>query len=452
MSLRLDHAELDGIAGPAERARDLTEPSPNIAQINGAGCDARGRRLVAERFTDVTAEPTRWLWEGRMPLGTATLLVGREKLGKSTLSVELAARLSRGDLAGDLHGHPAASLIVSYEDSASRTIKPRLMAANADLARIHRVIATRDGTRDLVSLPDDVARVRDVARETEARLLVIDPLSASLNGDIDSHRDQDIRRVLAALVQLAEDFDLGLLAVAHWNKAQGGDALSRVLGSRGLTAAVRSVLAFGVAPDAEEGSPDRVLAHAACNLGPEMSSLDCRIEGRSVRGDDGSAIPTSRLAIVGETDTRADDLLVTRGAEDRRAGDEAAEFLRSELAFGTRSARELLAEAEQIGIAERTLKRAKKALGVVSTRVGGTAAGGQWEWSLPAGQPKGAKAPPSDGPLSDGPLSENTLAERSSGPLVALRGPSSENGPLSAGAQLDEAEEQRLRDKYGELW
>jgi hypothetical protein len=87
----------------------------------------------------------------------------------------------------------------------------------------------------LVSLPGDVDRMRRLTKETAARLLVVDPLSASLNGEIDSHRDQGIRRVLAALVQLAEELDLALIALAHWNKGQGGDALSRVLGSRGLT-------------------------------------------------------------------------------------------------------------------------------------------------------------------------------------------------------------------------
>lgn len=374
--VRLGHAEMDAMGWPRYDGTDQppTAPAPPAA--------TNGRRLGVESFRDVTAECTRWLWDGRIPLGTATLLVGREKLGKSTLAVDLTARLSRGDLDGDLHGQHADSLILSYEDSASRTIKPRLMAADADLSRVHRVVATRDGTRDLVSLPGDVDGIRQLARETGARLLVVDPLSASLNGDIDSHRDQDIRRVLAALVQLAEDLDLALLAVAHWNKAQGGDALSRVLGSRGLTAAVRSVLAFGVAPDAEDGSPDRVLAHAACNVGPETPSLQCRIEGRTVQGNDGGVIPTSRLAIVGESDTRADDLLIMRSGDERRGGDEAEDFLRAELATGPRPAKDVRAAARELGIAERTLERAKARLGVTSQRVGGTGGRGSWDWAL----------------------------------------------------------------------
>jgi hypothetical protein len=110
---------------------------------NGAG---RGRTLTAESFHKVKAEATRWLWDGRIPLGTVTLRVGREKLGKSTLCVELAARLSRGELEGDLAGTPIDSLLVSYEDSSSRTIKPQLMAAGADLGRVHRIVVTDKDT------------------------------------------------------------------------------------------------------------------------------------------------------------------------------------------------------------------------------------------------------------------------------------------------------------------
>lgn len=179
------------------------------------------RVIVAESFAAIRAERTRWLWDGRIPLGTATLWVGREKLGKSTGTNLLAALLSRGDLPGDLAGTPADTLIVSYEDSAARTIKPRLMAAGADLSRVHRIRATRGDARDLVSLPDDVERIGTLAVQHGARLVVVDPLSASLNGEIDSHRDQDIRRALAPLVALAEQADLAVLCVARFNKAQG---------------------------------------------------------------------------------------------------------------------------------------------------------------------------------------------------------------------------------------
>lgn len=327
-----------------------------------------GRVVALKSLASIRDEPVRWLWEGRIPLGNVTMLVGREKLGKSTLTIELAARLSRGELPGHLNGQPAGALLLSYEDSAASTIKPRSRAAGADLDRVQIVSASRDGAPDLVSLPDDIEKIGEVAVEHGARLLIVDPFSASLNGNIDNHRDQEVRRAIAPLAALAERADLAVLAVTHWNKAQGGGPLDRVLGSRGLTAAVRSVLAFGVSPDSEDDSPDRVLAHAASNLGPEAPSLACRIEGRVVEGDDGEAIPTSRLVVVGESDARVADLLVVRGEGERSALEEACDWLGDELADGEwRLSRDLKAAAN---CSESTLKRAAKKLGVQEARRG----------------------------------------------------------------------------------
>jgi hypothetical protein len=331
---------------------------------------AAGRVITAQRFADIRAERTRWLWEGRIPLRAPTLLVGREKLGKSTLTVALAAGVSRGTLDGDLKGNPSSVLLLSYEDSAASTVKPRLLAAGADPARVFQAAALREGMRDLVSLPDDVDAIAAIVREHECRLVVVDPFSASLGAEINSHRDQDIRRAIAALAQLAELENAALLLVAHFNKAASGDSLTRVLGSRGLTAAARSVLAFGKAPDAEDGSPDRVLAHAACNLAAEAPSLACRIEPR-VLDDESGTIETSRLAILGACDTRADDLLATRGEDERSDRDSAADWLADELANGEwQPSADIKARAKTEGISTRTLQRALAHLGVEYCREG----------------------------------------------------------------------------------
>src|SRR5207248_821076 len=149
--------------------------------------------------------------------------------------------------------------------------------------------------------------------------------------------------------------DLAVLLIAHFNKAQGSDALSRVLGSRGLTAAVRSVLAFSKAPDAEDGSPDRVLAHKASNVSPEAPSLACRIEPRVIEDETGT-IETSRLVIVGETDTHADELLNTRSEDERSDREIAADWLADELADGLwHGAAEIKAAATGAEIHLRTL-------------------------------------------------------------------------------------------------
>ena len=226
----------------------------------------------------------------------------------------------------------------------------------------------------LWTLPGDLAEIERRGTATQgARLLVVDPVVASLPSAIDAHRDQDVRRALAPLAQLAERCDLAALGLIHWNKSAGADALMRVSGSTAFTAAARSVLAFGADPgeaDSEDNG-SRVLAHAKSNLGPCAPSLSCRIEGREIDSDDGRVIPTSRFIIVGETDVRAHELLATRDPDERSKLEEAIEFLTDELCDGqSRPKADLEAAATAADIALRTLKRARKRLGVEVSREG----------------------------------------------------------------------------------
>ena len=224
--------------------------------------------------------------------------------------------------------------------------------------------------RDLVSLPDDIEQIGILARKRAARLVIIDPLSASLNGEVNANKDQDIRRALAPLVQLAEETDLAVLCLAHWNKSNGGDPLSRVLGSRGLTAGVRSILAFGRTAEAESG-PERVLVHAACNLGPEAPALSCRIEGAQVIADDGEDIETSRLVIGAECSASAEDLLATPSPDDRADHAGVDDWLADELADEEwRETQPLLARGKHAGYSRSAIYEAMRALRVESKRDG----------------------------------------------------------------------------------
>ena len=84
-------------------------------------------------------------------------------------------------------------------------------------------------------------------------------------------------------------------------------------------------------------------------------------------------------------------------AERLRRLEEAMAFLRQHLAAGPQPARTLLKAARQVGIAERTLHRAKDLLGIRTTRAGGYAERGQWIWYPPAvaggSLPVAARAP-----------------------------------------------------------
>src|SRR5207302_6443679 len=94
--------------------------------------------LHERRFVDIEGKPVDWLWPGWVPLGKLTLLDGDPGLGKSTLLLDLAARVScQGLMPDGASGVRGQVVILSAEDGAEDTIRPRLDAAGALLNRVH---------------------------------------------------------------------------------------------------------------------------------------------------------------------------------------------------------------------------------------------------------------------------------------------------------------------------
>ncbi len=349
---------------PAELRAQALELVSTVPAAEGNG---DGVRAIA--FASIERENVQWLWPGRVPLGMLTLLVGDPGLGKSLLTVDLSAKVSRAG--GDV-------LLLSAEDHKGATIRPRLEATQAVLERVHHIEVRRDGLEDGIALPDDGQELHRLATEHKARLVIVDPLMAHLPESVNSWRDQSVRRALAPLHRLAQDLDCAVIVVAHLNKAKGGDALHRTGGSIGIPAAVRSALLL--ARDPEDPEPERgtqrVLAHVKCNVGAQAETLACQIE--TVRLDDQAEAP--KLEIVGTSSISAADLLDMPAEEVRTERDDAIEFLSAELADGPRPAKEIKDAANAANIHERTLKRAKSDLGIQSTKDG---LNGGWRWRLP---------------------------------------------------------------------
>lgn len=385
----IGHEVANGLA-PDEAIRRL--------QALGAG-QSDGARATA--FAQVERESVKWLWAGRIPLGMLSLLIGDPGLGKSLLTVLLAAKVSRAG---------ASALILSAEDHKAATIRPRLEAAGADLDRVHHVEVQRDGVEDGLALPDDAAELDRLVEETGARLVIVDPLMAHLPESVNSWRDQSVRRALAPLHRMAEERRCAVLVVAHLNKAKGADPQHRTGGSIAIPAAVRSALLLARDPEDPDGDrgAQRVLAHHKCNVGPQAESLTCTVESIVLEGGGGPEAP--RLRITGTSEVSAGDLLSVPSGEERTERDEAADFLRAELEAGPQEANEILKAARKAGISETTLRRAKRSLGVESRRAG-FGGQGHFEWVLA-----------NDGQGIDGPAYISDVAiygENGSAPSIA---------------------------------
>jgi protein tyrosine phosphatase (PTP) superfamily phosphohydrolase (DUF442 family) len=224
----------------------------------------RARASVLLPVSAVTSRPVVWLWEGRVPVGGLTILAGREGIGKSLWAVWLAAAVSTGRLGV----RPAPVVYWAVEDDPSRTIRPRLEAAGADLDRVFLVAAS-------LSLPEGMAALAEACTDIRPALVVCDPLLSRLASGLDAHRDQDVRQALEPLVRWAQEADTAVLGIAHVNKSQayGSDVLSTVMGSRAFVAVARSVLWMTAEADT------RLLAHVKCNLGPLADTVAGRVDG-----------------------------------------------------------------------------------------------------------------------------------------------------------------------------
>jgi hypothetical protein len=155
-------------------------------------------------------------------------------------------------------------LIVSTEDSWQHTIVPRLTAAGADLTMVYRVAEKVGDEDDLtLSLPADLPALE---RETIARgaaLVICDPLLSTLGDGIDSHVNRHARAALEPLKKLAERTGAAFIGVAHFNKAGGTDAASRIVASGAFKDVARAILAFarddeGMVLSQEKNSVGRV--------------------------------------------------------------------------------------------------------------------------------------------------------------------------------------------------
>jgi len=338
------------------------------------------RRAIGAPASSIHRERLRYLEPGRVPLGLVTVVGGYGGLGKSQYTCLLAARLSRGE-----YGAPAASMIATAEDSPSTTVRPRLEAVQADLDLVHFiVIQSDDGFTDGIAIPDDLETVAEEMNRVGARLLIVDPLVAHLPNEIDSHKDQSVRRALAPLYRLAQELDCAVIACIHLNKAHGMQPLQRLSGSGAFGNAARSVLLLDRDPDDPDGEQGRrrVLAHVKSNDGPEMPSLLYEIEPIVLPANaDEPEVETSRLALLGESPHSGRALLASASGEERSALDDAKEFLLAELGDGQRHrAEELFKTARKVGISDRTLQRARKTSGAETEKA---AFGGGWEWWLP---------------------------------------------------------------------
>ena len=366
---------------------------------DGKGIDEEGVDAELVRLNAVEPKPIDWLWKGRIPLGKVTLIAGDPGLGKSMLSIHFSAHVTTGK-PWPVDGAPCPLgnvIILSAEDDAADTIRPRLDAAGADPARVVKVNAMRDIDENgklvprWISLKSDIERLDAViAGEAGTKLLIIDPISA-YSGGTDTHNNAETRVVLGQLAEMAARRRVAVVAITHLNKSSAS-AMYRTTGSLAFVAAARA--SFVVVKD-QDDPERRLVLSIKTNLAKNIGGVAYRIE---------ETIDYQPI-LVFEPDPVYDDPdeALTPDLDDKRAAlEDATDWLADELSTGGVLTTDLQKAAGQAGHSWRTVQRAKAKLDVISIK---DKFNGKWRWQLPPATARVPAAPawqPSQNSTSEG--------------------------------------------------
>lgn len=319
---------------------------------------------------------------GILPVGTLAIFAGRGGEGKTTLALDYVARVTTGTLDGDLKGKPRNVLIVSHEDDPETQLGPRLIAAGASRGNvIFFRVSTTYGDVDVMDVPSlvgDQELFQKAIDETNPVLIVLDPLSSSIDGD--PNKLQDVRRSLQPLTALLHKNNLACIGIAHQNKGAGGFAGDRVSGSHAFRDVARSLVLFAT----DKTTGDRVYTVDKSSYGNVAgTSYGFRLVSVSVPVDEGGETSVARVEHLGASSVSVEDIW-SRDREPGESGNRGAitwvrDYL--EAAGGKARQTEIVAAGKLAGYQERTLQAAfAKLEGRTS---GGGAAGPKW-WHLDA--------------------------------------------------------------------
>lgn len=193
------------------------------------------------KMSEIQSQEVAWLWFPFIPYGKLTIVQGDPGDGKTTLVLNIAAKLSKGEgLDSEMKlTEPLNVIYQSAEDGLADTVKPRLEVAGANCENISVI----DESIKSLSMIDE--RLEEAIIRTKAKLLILDPIQAYLGGGMDMNRANEARDMTKKLAALAEKYQCAIVLVGHMNKAVGNKAAYRGMGSIDFFAVARSVLLVG---------------------------------------------------------------------------------------------------------------------------------------------------------------------------------------------------------------
>lgn len=352
----------------AEQWTDTTDPLQALG-LKAVPTTPAVWKVNAVSAADIKPLAIRWLWPGWLAKGKLHILAGAGGTGKTTLLLSLIATITTGGRwpDGELCQERGNALIWSSEDDPADTLVPRLIAAGADLSRVH-IIQGRinaQGEADPFDPSNDIGLLRDTVRELgSVSLLMLDPVVSAVKGDM--HKANDVRRGLQGVVDFAEANLCAVVGISHFAKGGAGSSpADRVIGSQAFSALARTVLVAAKQQDSDA----RVLARAKSNIGTDEGGVSYTIEPCTIPGEIdtthvawGDLIEGSAREILGDVEGSDDDT--------RMDDDDPSEALKRILKDGPMTGKQVKSLMAENGYSAKQTRTAREKLSVVTAREG----------------------------------------------------------------------------------
>lgn len=339
----------------------------------GFGNDQANRDGSFERcLSEYEEEKIQWLWPYLIPLGMVTVFEGEGERGKSRVLRYIAAQITSGKpFYGQTTAPPPGNVLIASftEDPVESVIRPQIRTMGGDLTKVF--IIDQAFTLD----EEGITKLSAALERTQAKVLMLDPLSDYVPSKANSYKDAEVRRyIMGPLTQLARQHHIAIIAIRHFKKSTDGDLKYRGEGSVGFTNIARATVGF-ISDDQDPSVT--IMGMNKSNIVPRSKRRSLRFEIKETLDEVGC------LKWSGYTDVSINEI-DREQKEDGRPGIErqqAAEFLREELKNGPMEYDRLKIMAEKRSIAARTLRRASEEIGVLKSGAAGQE--GKSLWSLP---------------------------------------------------------------------
>ncbi len=250
------------------------------------------------KLIDKDEKDIEWVIPGLIPKGELSNVSGMGGVGKSTMLLSMVSAITNGGIFNGKKLEQGNVLLLSFEDSAEKVLRRRLRSMGADLSKV--LVADNLDSLDELCKEEVMDEYMKLYKPIAT---VIDPVVAFKAESTDINKANEVRKNYKVLNKIAQDHNVAMITVSHFNKGTHGRAANKVSGSVDMINGVRSAMQVYIDPDNEN---KRILVQCKSNFTKKMS------HGLSFE------ITDNNVNWLGESPYSADDLSIMESQFERQ--------------------------------------------------------------------------------------------------------------------------------------